>query len=45
MYCSDAGLTSFPSRAIAAAVAGQPFDIPFSGPTCYVHVREVRVHL
>lgn len=38
----DAGLTSFPSRAIAAAVAGVPFEIPYSGPTCYVHVREVR---
>lgn len=37
----DAGLTSFPSRAIAAAVAGVPFEIPFSGPTCYTHVREV----
>lgn len=38
----DAGLTSFPSRAIAAAVAGVPFEIPFSGPTCYTHIREVR---
>ena len=38
----DAGLTSFPSRSIAAAVRGEPFEIPFSGPTCYTHVREVR---
>jgi nucleoside-diphosphate-sugar epimerase len=37
----DTGMTSFPTRAIAAAVKGQKFDIPFSGPTAYVHAREV----
>lgn len=37
----DVGLTSFPTRAIAAALLGQKFDIPFSGPTCYTHVAEV----
>lgn len=38
----DMGLTSFPARAVAAAVAGVPFEIPYSGPTCYTHAREVR---
>jgi nucleoside-diphosphate-sugar epimerase len=37
----DTGLTSFPTRAIAAAVLGKSFDIPFSGPTAYIHMREV----
>lgn len=37
----DQGLTSGPSRSIAAAVLGQKFDISFSGPTVYVHIREV----
>jgi nucleoside-diphosphate-sugar epimerase len=37
----DTGMTSFPTRAMAAAVKGQPFDIPFSGPTAYIHMREV----
>lgn len=37
----DAGLTSFPTRAVAAAVKGQSFDIPFTGATAYIHVREV----
>ncbi len=37
----DAGMTSFPTRAMAAAVLGQPFDIPFSGATAYIHMREV----
>jgi len=35
------GLTSFPSRAIAAAVKGEKFEIPFSGKTVYVHIREI----
>ncbi|MGD0090962.1 MAG: SDR family oxidoreductase [Planctomycetota bacterium] len=37
----DTGMTSFPTRAIAAALQKQKFDIPFSGPTAYIHVREV----
>jgi nucleoside-diphosphate-sugar epimerase len=37
----DTGMTSFPTRAIAAAVKKQTFDIPFSGPTAYIHAREV----
>ena len=37
----DQGLTSFPSRSIAAAVAGVPFVIPFTGATSYIHIREV----
>ena len=37
----DVGLTSAPTRALAAAVRGEPFDIPFSGATAYIHVAEV----
>jgi len=37
----DIGMTSFPTRAIAAAIKKQKFDIPFSGPTAYIHIREV----
>jgi nucleoside-diphosphate-sugar epimerase len=37
----DSGMTSFPTRAMAAAVMGRPFDIPFSGATAYIHMREV----
>ncbi|MCZ7648298.1 MAG: SDR family oxidoreductase [Planctomycetota bacterium] len=37
----DVGLTSFPTRAVAAALLGQNFEIPFSGPTCYTHCAEV----
>ena len=37
----DTGMTSFPTRAIAAVMLGQRFDIPFSGPTAYIHAREV----
>ena len=36
----DVGMTSFPTRAIAAAVLGKPFDIPFSGPTTYTYAEE-----
>ena len=39
----DQGLTSFPSRSIAAVIKGLPFEIPFTGATAYIHVREVRV--
>ena len=35
------GLTSFPTRAVAAAVMGAAFDIPFSGPTVYIHISEI----
>ena len=37
----DQGLTSGPSRSIAASVLGQKFDISFSGPTVYIHIREI----
>ena len=37
----DTGMTSFPTRAVAAAIKGQAFDIPFSGKTAYIHMREV----
>ena len=36
----DVGMTSFPTRAIAAALLGKPFDIPFSGPTAYTFAEE-----
>ena len=38
----DAGLTSFPTRAIASVIMGKEFEIPFSGPTVYTHIEEVR---
>ena len=37
----DVGLTSFPTRAVAAAILGKPFDIPFVGATAYTFVEEV----
>ncbi len=37
----DTGMTSFPTRALAAALLGQTFDIPFTGTTAYIHMREV----
>ena len=37
----DTGLTSSPTRALAAAIRGEAFDIPFSGATAYIHVAEV----
>lgn len=37
----DSGMTSFPTRAVAAAIVGEGFDIPFTGPTAYIHMREV----
>ena len=36
----DVGMTSFPTRAIAAALLGKTFDIPFSGPTTYTYAEE-----
>jgi len=37
----DTGMTSFPTRAIAAALLKRTFEIPFSGKTAYIHAREV----
>ena len=37
----DTGMTSFPTRALAAVIKGQPFEIPFTGKTAYIHMREV----
>ena len=37
----DVGMTSFPSRAMAAALLGKPLDIPFRGRTTYTFVDEV----
>lgn len=37
----DVGMTSSPTRALAAAVLGQKFEIPFRGPTTYTFVSEV----
>lgn len=37
----DAGMTSAPTRAIAAAIKGQAYDIPFTGSSVYVSIREV----
>ena len=36
----DVGMTSFPTRAIAAALLKKPFDIPFSGATTYTYASE-----
>ena len=36
----DVGMTSFPTRAIAAALLKKPFDIPFSGATTYTYAAE-----
>lgn len=37
----DQGLTSAPTKAMVAAVAGRPFTIPFSGPLAFQYVDEV----
>lgn len=37
----DVGMTSFPTRAIAAALLTVPFEIPFRGKTAYTYVEEV----
>ena len=37
----DTGMTSFPTRAIAAAMLKRDFEIPFRGKTAYIHAREV----
>ena len=37
----DIGLTSFPSRAIAAALLGECLEIPFQSVTTYIYVEEV----
>ena len=36
----DFGMTSYPTRAIAAAILKRKFEIPFKGPTAYIHARE-----
>ncbi len=41
----ELGLSSAPSRAIRAAVAGRPFKIPFSGPCGYNLVRDTAAQL
>ncbi len=40
----DVGMTSYPTRAIAAALLKQRFDIPFSGRTVYTYVEEVAAY-
>ena len=37
----DVGMTSFPTRAIAAALLDAPFEIPFSGRTAYTYIEEI----
>jgi nucleoside-diphosphate-sugar epimerase len=37
----DQGLTSAPTKAMVAAVAGRPYTIPFTGPLAFQHVDEV----
>jgi UDP-glucuronate 4-epimerase len=37
----DQGLTSGPTKAMLAAAAGQPFQIPFGGRCVYQYVRDV----
>jgi nucleoside-diphosphate-sugar epimerase len=37
----DQGMTSGPTKAIVAAVLGQPYRVPFSGPTLYQYAPDV----
>jgi nucleoside-diphosphate-sugar epimerase len=37
----DQGMTSGPTKAIVAAVLGQPFIVPFRGPTLYQYAEDV----
>ena len=37
----DQGMTSGPTKAIVAAVLGQPYRVPFSGPTLYQYAVDV----
>lgn len=37
----DQGMTSGPTKAIVAAVLGQPFTVPFRGPTLYQYADDV----
>lgn len=37
----DVGMISFPTRAIAAAVMGESFSIPFSGYATYTYAEEI----
>lgn len=40
----DVGMTSSPTRAIAAALLKMPFEIPFGGKTAYTYVEEVAAY-
>ena len=37
----DQGMTSGPTKAIVAAMLGQPYRVPFSGPTLYQYAADV----
>ncbi|MEW5423291.1 NAD-dependent epimerase/dehydratase family protein [Amorphus sp. 3PC139-8] len=37
----EVGETAFVSKAVAAAVAGEPFEMPFTGDVCLQHVDEI----
>jgi UDP-glucuronate 4-epimerase len=37
----DQGMTSGPTKAIVAAVLGQPYTVPFRGPTLYQYAEDV----
>jgi UDP-glucuronate 4-epimerase len=37
----DQGMTSGPTKAIVAAVLGQPYTVPFHGPTLYQYTEDV----
>lgn len=37
----EVGETAFVSKAIAAAVAGEPFQMPFTGQVCLQHIDEI----
>ena len=37
----DQGMTSGPTKAIVAALLGQPYRVPFSGPTLYQYAADV----
>ena len=41
----DQGLTSGPTKAIAAAVLGAPFQVPFGGPTLFQYADDVAASL
>jgi UDP-glucuronate 4-epimerase len=41
----DQGMTSGPTKAIAAAVLGLPYTVPFGGPTLYQYAEDVAATL